>query len=198
VIRGLVQERLPVGWHPSRGPRCGLTYGMRMRRKQLHSRDHPLFFVVEEPVLTRLETGNDRMPGRGRVLGCNAGSENCRSNRRAHTPHTDGDETTSLSVTPGIPHTRHHSASKRGRFRADPFSRPSVLSTTRMRGIARSCNDGCASMLLDDREVVEGDQRGKAADPDITQPAAMQRFYQPGRATPDHVPEAIRWARGLC
>jgi hypothetical protein len=28
--------------------------------------------------------------------------------------HTGGDETTSLSVTPGIRHTHRHSASKRG------------------------------------------------------------------------------------
>jgi len=42
-----------------------------------------------------------------------ADSENCHSIRCAHTPHTDGDETTNLSVTLGIPHTRRHLVSKR-------------------------------------------------------------------------------------
>src|SRR5208282_1205783 len=43
---------------------------MRMRRKQLHTLDHPLLLVIVEPVLARLETGNDRMPCRCRMLGC--------------------------------------------------------------------------------------------------------------------------------
>src|SRR6478736_1705494 len=47
---------------------------MRMRREQLRSLDHPLLlvillFVIEEPVLTGLEAGNDRMPSRCRMLG---------------------------------------------------------------------------------------------------------------------------------
>jgi hypothetical protein len=68
----LVQERLPVGWYPSGGSRCGLTFGMRMRRKQFPTfdRDHPLLLVIVEPVLTRLEAGNDRMPVCCRMLGC--------------------------------------------------------------------------------------------------------------------------------
>ena len=41
-----------------------------MRRKQLHTLDHPLFVVIVEPILTRLEAGNDRMPCRCRMLGC--------------------------------------------------------------------------------------------------------------------------------
>jgi hypothetical protein len=39
--------------------------------------------------------------------------ENCHSIRCARTPHTDGDETTSPSVTPDIPHTRRHLVWKR-------------------------------------------------------------------------------------
>jgi len=68
----LVQERFPVGWHPSCGSRCGLTFGMRVRRKQLHTlaRDHALLLVIVKPILTRLEAGNDRMSCRCRMLGC--------------------------------------------------------------------------------------------------------------------------------
>ena len=40
-----------------------------MRREQLYTLDHPLLFVIEEPILTRLEAGNDRMPCCGRMLG---------------------------------------------------------------------------------------------------------------------------------
>src|SRR5580700_5549327 len=43
---------------------------MRMPRKQLHTLAHPLLLVIEEPILTRLEAGNDRMPCRCRMLGC--------------------------------------------------------------------------------------------------------------------------------
>src|SRR5580704_4451664 len=43
---------------------------MRVRRKQLLTLDHALLVVIEEPVLTRLKAGNDRMPGRRRMLGC--------------------------------------------------------------------------------------------------------------------------------
>ena len=42
---------------------------MRMRREQLHAVDHRLLLVIEEPILTRLEAGNDRMPCRRRMLG---------------------------------------------------------------------------------------------------------------------------------
>ena len=48
-----------------------------------------------------------------------AGSENCHSIRCAHTPHTDGDETTNLSVMPGIPHTHRRSVSKRDSIHAE-------------------------------------------------------------------------------
>ena len=41
-----------------------------MRRKQLHTLDHPLLLVIEEPGLTRLKAGYDRMPGCRRMLGC--------------------------------------------------------------------------------------------------------------------------------
>ena len=37
-----------------------------------------------------------------------AGPENCHSIRCARTPHSDGDETNNLSLTPGILHTRRH------------------------------------------------------------------------------------------
>ena len=32
--------------------------------------DHPLLLVIVEPVFARLETGDDRMPRRRRMLGC--------------------------------------------------------------------------------------------------------------------------------
>ena len=43
-----------------------------MRRRQLHTldRDHVLLFVIVEPILTRFEAGNDRMPCFRRMLGC--------------------------------------------------------------------------------------------------------------------------------
>jgi hypothetical protein len=66
----LVQERFPVGWHPSCGSRCGLIFGMRVRWKQLHTFDHPTLLVIVEPVLTWLKAGDDRMPCRRRMLGC--------------------------------------------------------------------------------------------------------------------------------
>ena len=68
--RQLVQERFPVGWHSIGGSGCGLIVRMRVRRKQLHTVDHPLLLVIVEPVLTRLEAGNDRMPRRRRMLRC--------------------------------------------------------------------------------------------------------------------------------
>src|ERR1700746_1572333 len=64
----LVQERFPVGRHPSCGSRSGLILWMRIRRKQLTSFDHLIFLVIEEPILTRLEAGNDRMPCPCRML----------------------------------------------------------------------------------------------------------------------------------
>jgi hypothetical protein len=64
----LVQERFPVGWHPSGGPRRRLTFWMRVRRKQFHSIDHRLALIVEEPILAGLKTGYDRMPSRHRML----------------------------------------------------------------------------------------------------------------------------------
>src|SRR5579863_10389233 len=42
---------------------------MRMWRKQLHTLDHSLLLVVVEPIFTRLEAGNDRMPCCRRMLG---------------------------------------------------------------------------------------------------------------------------------
>src|SRR5271166_2944056 len=42
---------------------------MRVRWKQFHTFDHPLLLVIEEPVLTRLKAGYDRMPCRRRMLG---------------------------------------------------------------------------------------------------------------------------------
>ena len=42
---------------------------MRVRRRQLRAFDHPLRFIIEEPILTRFEAGNDRMPCRRRMLG---------------------------------------------------------------------------------------------------------------------------------
>ena len=40
-----------------------------MRREQFHTLDHPLRLVIVEPVLARLEAGNDRMAGCLRMLG---------------------------------------------------------------------------------------------------------------------------------
>ena len=68
--RPLVQQRLPVGWYPSRRSRYGLTFRMRVRRRQFHTPDHPLLLVIEEPVLARLKAGYDRMPGCRRMLRC--------------------------------------------------------------------------------------------------------------------------------
>jgi len=65
----LVQQRLPVGRRPACGSRNGLVFGMRMRRQQLHSRDHGLLLVIVEPILTRLEAGYDRMPCGRRMFG---------------------------------------------------------------------------------------------------------------------------------
>src|SRR5664279_1578421 len=42
---------------------------MRMWRKQLHRLDHPPLLVIVEPVLTRFEAGDDRMPCCRRMLG---------------------------------------------------------------------------------------------------------------------------------
>ena len=42
---------------------------MRMRRKQAPALDDPLFLIIIKPILTRLEAGNDRMPGCRRMLG---------------------------------------------------------------------------------------------------------------------------------
>ena len=41
---------------------------MRVRRKQLHTPNHSLLLVVEEPVLARFKAGNDGMPCRRRML----------------------------------------------------------------------------------------------------------------------------------
>ncbi len=65
-----MQQRFPIGWNSSSGSRCGLTFGMRMWRKQLHTLDHPSLLVIVEPILTRLEAGNDRMPRCRRMFGC--------------------------------------------------------------------------------------------------------------------------------
>ena len=40
-----------------------------MGRKQLRTFDHPLGFVIVEPILARLEAGNDRMPSGRRMPG---------------------------------------------------------------------------------------------------------------------------------
>ena len=69
-IGQLIQQRFPVGWHPSGWSRSGLIFRMRMRRKQLLTLDHPLLLVIEEPVLTRLKAGYDRMRCCRRMLGC--------------------------------------------------------------------------------------------------------------------------------
>ena len=61
----LVQQRFPIGWNSA----CGLDPPDANRRRQLHALDHPLRFVIEEPILTRLEAGNDRMSCCRRMLG---------------------------------------------------------------------------------------------------------------------------------
>ena len=67
--RQLVKERFPISRHPARRSWHGLICRMRMRREQLHTSDHPLLLVIEEPILSRFEAGNDGMPGRCRMLG---------------------------------------------------------------------------------------------------------------------------------
>ena len=42
---------------------------MEMWRKQLRTLDHPPLLVIVEPILTRLEAGDDRMPGCRGMLG---------------------------------------------------------------------------------------------------------------------------------
>jgi len=42
---------------------------MRVRRKQFHTVDHPLFLVIEEPILTGFEAHSNRVSGRRRMLG---------------------------------------------------------------------------------------------------------------------------------
>ena len=64
----LVQERFPVGRHPSSGSWCGLILRMRVRRGQLHPFDRLPLLIIEEPVLTPLKTAYDRMPCRRRML----------------------------------------------------------------------------------------------------------------------------------
>ena len=64
-----MQQRFPIGWNSPCRSRCWLILRMRMRRKQLHTLDHPPLLVIEEPILTRLEAGNDRMPCCRRMLG---------------------------------------------------------------------------------------------------------------------------------
>src|SRR5271155_1066403 len=57
-----MQKRFPIGWNSPCRSRGWLILRMRMRRKQLHTLDHCLLLVIVEPILTRLEAGNDRMP----------------------------------------------------------------------------------------------------------------------------------------
>ena len=66
----LVQQRFPVGRNSSGRSRYGLIFRMRMRRKQLYTLDHRLLLVIVEPILTRLETGDDRMPRCRCMPGC--------------------------------------------------------------------------------------------------------------------------------
>jgi hypothetical protein len=66
----LVQQRFPAGRHSARRSWYGLILGMRMRRKQPHALDHRPLLVIVEPILTRLEAGNDRMPRCRGMFGC--------------------------------------------------------------------------------------------------------------------------------
>jgi len=65
-----VQQRFPVGRNPLCRPGRWLVRWMRMWRKQLHTLDHSPLLVIIEPILTRLEAGDDRMPRCRRMLGC--------------------------------------------------------------------------------------------------------------------------------
>jgi hypothetical protein len=58
----LVQQRFPICRNSSCRSWCWLILRMRMRRKQLHALDHTRLIVIEEPILTRLETRNYRCP----------------------------------------------------------------------------------------------------------------------------------------
>ncbi len=68
--RQLVQQRFPVGRHPSCRAGNGLASWMRVRRKQLRTLDLSPRLVVIKPVLTGLKTGDDRMPCLCRMPGC--------------------------------------------------------------------------------------------------------------------------------
>ena len=61
-----------------------------MWRKQLHTLDHPPLLVIVEPILTRLEAGNDRIPCCRRMLGRMLARRTVAATD--HTSHTDGEE----------------------------------------------------------------------------------------------------------
>src|ERR1700722_7638540 len=64
-----MQQRFPIGWNSPCRSRCWLILRMRMWPKQLPPLDHSPLLVVVEPILTRLEAGNDRMPCYRRMFG---------------------------------------------------------------------------------------------------------------------------------
>ena len=57
--RRSVQLGFPIAWNSPLGSRDWLIFRMGMRRRQIHAIDHPLRSVIEEPILMRLETGDD-------------------------------------------------------------------------------------------------------------------------------------------
>ena len=73
-------------------------FWMRVRRKQLHTLDHRLRLVIEEPVLTGFKAGNNRMSCCRRMLGCMWLGE-LSQHPTCPILHTGGDEATNHSVT---------------------------------------------------------------------------------------------------
>src|ERR1700722_937391 len=67
--RQLVQQRFPIGWNSPCRSRRWLIVRMRMWGRQLHTLDHLPLLVIEEPILSRLEAGNDQMTCCRRMLG---------------------------------------------------------------------------------------------------------------------------------
>jgi hypothetical protein len=57
-----VQESFPIRWDSSRWTWCRLSCWVRMRWQQLHALDHPLLFVVEEPIFTWFKADDYGMP----------------------------------------------------------------------------------------------------------------------------------------
>src|SRR5436305_13094849 len=88
----LVEQRFPIGRNSADWSWRSLTLRMRTRRHQLHALNRLPPVVIEEPILVRLEAGDDRMPRCGGMHLMHAGTENFHNSRCAHTSHTCANE----------------------------------------------------------------------------------------------------------